>query len=702
MNRPTSPFLDQESPASSRRASYTNLHDFDHQAEPLLPASNSQIVRPRGFSLFRTTTTRKRTNLFLFLCFVGIVIVSARVWKDIDIEASSHGIEAQLKEWREYYWAAESAAPDGLGLGWGGTKDAVDVREDSTRGDLLQAGAQEQASSSDSENSSALENADPTSIESLEEDLSTTQAHEEVDDDEEQEEEAEEEESGTATKLNVRPVTRSPSKDPSVKYLSFENHSGFHNQRKSLVNALVLARLLNRTLLLPPARLGTPQPWGPGLDLTWRLVFSEECKAGIQQLPIAPHPDSVQISQRTLCDDPKLWTYVAWDWLIDPKLFAGRQLVDRWNSSRAVFTASLNDGGLGLEPEDIHAFEDNDRRSYQIYDSRDTPTDLALFTSRLDLQDLLEGTLAEKRLLQFGSLFSGSRLNLAKEENRRDYEKTFNGVILNNTGLDAISDEVRDRLGSYIAVHARTGSRERSSVFWRDANSRMTSIFRKVTHSVLGIKAKEVDRLVREVSKQTKRSLRPRRSFVSNSTFPPTWDDDEEAENAESPVFRPHLVPRSLDLTARAHSGHLAKPLAPSLHCRKPLWPANDKTLSRLNIPLYLATDSPSPAEEPSLKIFYEYFPCLFVLSDFISPTPGVSDESVPALERLVNGDKEWISDFDGLNLATFLYPFLEAEIAARGVEVVGTKGSTFSSFASGILHEHYDSRGWLAPWDRR
>lgn len=41
-----------------------------------------------------------------------------------------------------------------------------------------------------------------------------------------------------------------------TKYLSYLPHSGVHNQRIALENALTLARLLNRTLLVPPIRLG--------------------------------------------------------------------------------------------------------------------------------------------------------------------------------------------------------------------------------------------------------------------------------------------------------------------------------------------------------------------------------------------------------------------------------------------------------------
>ena len=39
-------------------------------------------------------------------------------------------------------------------------------------------------------------------------------------------------------------------------YLAYLPHSGFHNQRIAFENALILAQILNRTLLVPPVRLG--------------------------------------------------------------------------------------------------------------------------------------------------------------------------------------------------------------------------------------------------------------------------------------------------------------------------------------------------------------------------------------------------------------------------------------------------------------
>lgn len=53
--------------------------------------------------------------------------------------------------------------------------------------------------------------------------------------------------------------------DSSIHFLKYLPHSGFSNQINELSNALLMARLLNRTLILPPFFLGerVTYPWKP-------------------------------------------------------------------------------------------------------------------------------------------------------------------------------------------------------------------------------------------------------------------------------------------------------------------------------------------------------------------------------------------------------------------------------------------------------
>ncbi|GAA5971093.1 hypothetical protein JCM21900_000395 [Sporobolomyces salmonicolor] len=62
-----------------------------------------------------------------------------------------------------------------------------------------------------------------------------------------------------AISITTLPHPRLPDKDdPSARYLGFLPHSGYHNQRIALQNALLLGKLLNRTVLVPPVWIGWP------------------------------------------------------------------------------------------------------------------------------------------------------------------------------------------------------------------------------------------------------------------------------------------------------------------------------------------------------------------------------------------------------------------------------------------------------------
>ncbi|KAG0660786.1 hypothetical protein C6P46_004470 [Rhodotorula mucilaginosa] len=528
---------------------------------------------------------------------------------------------------------------------------------------------------------------------------------------------------------NVHPRPRPPNADlhsrSTTKYLAYENHSGFHNQRKSLVNALVLAQLLNRTLLLPPARLGHAMPWEP--DPKHTVVFSERCKAGLEpDKPAATNPKSHLIGLGEACDPSTGWTYVGWDYLIEPDLLQDHALVDRWNSSTEWLTSTTE--GLGLATADIHTFEDTARRSYQILDSRDTALD-GSFESRLELDDLRDPVgIGSKRLLWFGSLFSGSRLKLVGPKNKALHDETSAKMILRNEGLDAISDQVRDALGSYVAVHARVGD----GVFKSHAPENMHRLFLRLCTEVFGLSKAVAERLYKTSEPRRKRRAglahraREHRAELVHpvsALFVDYSDVDEVGEfdrasvpSNASPLFASdeaetnnsrHLVRR------KPLRGSPARPLAPHLRCRGNLH--ESPHLARLNTPLYIATDSRRPTSDPNLAPFFRWFPCTFLLGDFSAATGAVNEvnvEPIAELVRLAGAAKtrdeakgttptpsQWTSDWDGTDLGKFLLPFLEAE-ATRAVRVLGTHQSTFSGYTTTILHDNYVENGLVAPWN--
>ncbi|ORY73599.1 hypothetical protein BCR35DRAFT_307044 [Leucosporidium creatinivorum] len=478
--------------------------------------------------------------------------------------------------------------------------------------------------------------------------------------------------------LNVRPHPRPPPSDPEaaskMRYLSYENHSGFHNQRKSIANALVLSTLLNRTLLLPPARLGSTAAWEPHLATT--IPFMERCKAGSSFL--LPTDSECANSAHS---DPERWTYVGWSYLVSEKLLDGRQVVDRWNGSMEWFFEDVEMGGLGLKKEEVVDFEDPDRRSYQFYDSRAMPTSLDGFTRRLEIQDLLEGEMAQARLLHFGSMFGGGRLKLSKEESLVEQRKVEERMVFEIEKVDGISDEIRDALGSYVGVHLRVGD----GIFKTKARENMQGVFRKLCKDVFHLKQTQITALLEDsASRPAPRALPPRHGrrashSLSGSAWSLTDDIADPAELDSSPT--PSSLTRRAERQAKRDT---PRPLSSTLRCRSPLH--TTPHLLPLNMPIYIATDSRHPLTDRNLAPFFHHFPCTFLMTDFAEQNEGNS-RPIDDLVEMVEG--KWTSDWDGQGLANYLYPFLEAEVAAKGTDVVGsepTSRSTFRYFPPRIL----------------
>ena len=90
-----------------------------------------------------------------------------------------------------------------------------------------------------------------------------------------------------------------------------------------------------------------------------------------------------------------------------------------------------------------------------------------------------------------------------------------------------------------------------------------------------------------------------------------------------------------------------------STQCQKLSY--SDDRYASLNTPLFIATDSHHPREDPYLKIFFQTFPCVFILSDF-------DEATIPDMALF----HKIFSKQDGLPLRSFLVPLLDAQIASK------------------------------------
>lgn len=260
-----------------------------------------------------------------------------------------------------------------------------------------------------------------------------------------------------------------PSPSP-VRYLSYQAHSGFHNQRMELSNAITMALLLNRTLLLPPMRVGRAIPWyvllarcslltayrAPDVTLEHLFTAAEQCKLDINLgIPLVPHAPG----ESKPCVQARHWTYLPWSFLFGPDFLREHHVVDRWNTSRAWLA---DPQGLGVPAERTFFFPDPERRTYRVVDTVDDDR-AGGFSRTLSLDQLRstnasEGGYGNFELLHFGSMYASSRLRFREEGNLRLKREVENGMLLGNKELAVMSIKVAQLMGAdYVGVHARVG-----------------------------------------------------------------------------------------------------------------------------------------------------------------------------------------------------------------------------------------------------
>lgn len=516
--------------------------------------------------------------------------------------------------------------------------------------------------------------------------------------------------------VNVRPVDRRWSGDRSEKFLTYWPHSGYHNQRIAFENALTLAKLLDRTLIVPPARLGSAIPY-IAFDKLYDRV-NQATKAGLGRCAMLGSGDlgvgGGQYGGMDLpaeCLDYFDYTLVSWDFLVDmEEVVKTQSVVERWNSTYEWLEEEF---GINRK-RDIRFIKDERMYQYKIYDSEDDIKPLGRFETKLELSSLRS---SDSKLLHFGTLFGTAKIRLFDKPNRAIKKGFRRDMMFKNPILDTITDTIKDRLGGgsgYYGVHIRLGD----GIFQEKAGRNTREIFEVLVRDKIGLesglvqmllaedgrggggKGKSAEGLVKLVKGMAGKMLSKRgiaeeslddvghelggrgaEAELVRRAEVTEIEESDEPENTQLPLLNlPHQptkkpLPENPPLpplpTIRQRSD---SPLHPSLSCRSPLH--TSPTLLPLNAPLFISTDSRSPLTDPNLRIFFKTFPCTFVIGDFAGSGPSdVNKEPVEelrGLEGLRNRD-------DKVPLAGFFYPFVDAMVASKGRAVVGTADSTFS-----------------------
>ncbi|PFH52059.1 hypothetical protein AMATHDRAFT_74548 [Amanita thiersii Skay4041] len=410
------------------------------------------------------------------------------------------------------------------------------------------------------------------------------------------------------------------------RYMTYLPHSGFHNQRISLENALMLSYLLNRTLIIPPVRLGRkPLRYMNSTTLSENINLGH--KEGLQYCLIVPTTLVVPPE----CFDYFDYTYIPWNWLVNLTQlvsFLPLKPIQLWGMSLEQMQSKLK-----LNTMDMNLLLDDSPYQYQFQDlplAELKPSNKYL--KQIFIQDLT--TNFTGRLLQLGTLFGSSRLLLRNVTTASLHKTVRQNMVFSNPLLISIALSIRDKISSpYIGVQLRISE----GIFETNSISNVYEIWWKLVHVCYGYSEAE--------SKELERVL--------------LHPNDVGVRGLNSSLFRPQyqLDNRFQLLTARRPA------------CRRGLH--TNLLLLPLNAPLYLSTDVEDPSAERLLSIFFRTFPCVLMLPDF-------ADELKP-LQALHNPD-------DGLGLTKFMLPFLDAMVMGHASRTVTTRGSTFGTFVEDVL----------------
>ncbi|KAG2743773.1 hypothetical protein P692DRAFT_20865946 [Suillus brevipes Sb2] len=426
---------------------------------------------------------------------------------------------------------------------------------------------------------------------------------------------------------DTRPKANPPA--PDTKYLSYYPHSGLHNQRIALENALMLAKALNRTLLVPFLRLGKPIRYVSFEKLQRFLVLGS--KTGLEHCPLVP----VGIPVPDECSGYEEWTSIPWDHLVDLQALGekiGVKMI-QWDGSPAA--EYMKKFHINIFEADTLTLQDSGPYDFRFLDTLDdvSPTRDKYLLS-IYIPALAQ---ASERLVQIGTLFGSSRLRLRQGVSKNVRRDVRSGMAFTNPDLSRVADAIYEALGAvYIGAHLRVGDGQ----FEKRSIVNARTIWWNLVHLVCGLDLEETLALEQQLT-------------------PLDEDLDPPLIQPDVPSLRvPHLPLPPLPHTFKH-----------KVRCRAPLH--TSAPFQKLNAPLYIATDSPNPAADPLFLIYLQTFPCIFFLSDFTS--------RLTSLDALIN-------PYDQVSLKGFLIPVLDAMVLARAREVVVTGGSTFGAFVKDVL----------------
>lgn len=439
------------------------------------------------------------------------------------------------------------------------------------------------------------------------------------------------------------PDTRVPlASSNNERYLAYLPHSGLSNQRIELANALVLAALLDRTLVVPPAFLGTVVGWMKQEQLYEHLGwltddsvdFEYECR------PATPG-DLGSYVVKSRCIEYHRFAVIHWTTLHDLEHAVAPYVRIRFQDQ--VSLEKLQDD-LGIGPEETYVHMDEHIYDWRLYEDRAEAK--RLITTGTNYFDSFAGRRYFKvytldywrrrpeKLLQLGGIFGSTRMSLVNPQHLALRERITQALhYRRDTPIGETAQNIVRYLGgegSFVGVHFRTGD----------------SPFRKqLRHNM--------DMFAQGMAELTQANI----SLPISESKSIIYQDDDSIDEEK----RIQLLP--------PYEGLHRPPWSTICH---PV-PADKNAPITLGTStnIYIATDHRDPRGANSqLLPWFNTFPCTVTLNDLpeylFAPLDRLHDHIVP-----------------GKPLRSFLIPIVDAMVAAHARQVFTTPRSTYSRYIS-------------------
>ncbi|KAK9720800.1 hypothetical protein K7432_003902 [Basidiobolus ranarum] len=240
-----------------------------------------------------------------------------------------------------------------------------------------------------------------------------------------------------------------PEEKQEEKFLTYLPHSGFHNQRIALENAILLARYLNRTLLVPPVYLGDAQSWKPFDDLS--AALEKRTKLGMAAcskysgLPPTKGPKKCALYSG--------WTMLPWSSIYSLDSLQG---FVRLRERDSMSISSLEQYGININ-QDIHFIKDTSLYDYRIFDYFPPGYIVGKYEQKIMVSELQE---ISDKLLHIGSIFGNLRVTTLLRGNAKEYKYILDKLQFTNPTLIRGSQSIVNQLGgmgNYLGIHLRVG-----------------------------------------------------------------------------------------------------------------------------------------------------------------------------------------------------------------------------------------------------